>query len=75
MKIRGLESKGLMYHKFPHSVQLRTNMHVNQLSSAIRQFKSLFDILQKKKKKKLLLNEPKEKLSLIKLKLITGSKS
>lgn len=74
MKIRGLESKGLMYHKFPHSVQLRTNMHVNQLSSAIRQFKSLFDILQKKKKK-LLLNEPKEKLSLIKLKLITGSKS
>ena len=51
MKIRGLESKGLMYHKFPHSVQLRTNMHVNQLSSAIRQFKSLFDILQKKKKK------------------------
>ena len=74
MKIRGLESKGLMYHKFPHSVQLRTNMHVNQLSSAIRQFKSLFDIIQKKKKK-LLLNEPKEKLSLIKLKLITGSKS
>lgn len=74
MKIRGLESKGLMYHKFPHSVQLRTNMHVNQLSSAIRQFKSLFDILQKKKIK-LLLNEPKEKLSLIKLKLITGSKS
>ena len=51
MKIRGLESKGLMYHKFPHSVQLRTNMHVNQLSSAIRQFKSLFYIIQKKKKK------------------------